>query len=144
MERVVKKCEKCGKIGFYDVNANIHGAQGCNGNAVRCNISFEELDTMSRVANDNNFFQAMMDLKEKDLIEYQLKMSQFRTQVRQQEQIKKASRALSSETIKCPTCSSRNVRRISGTARVAGATVFGLFSKTARSQFECRNCGYKW
>ncbi len=45
---------------------------------------------------------------------------------------------------KCPTCNSTNVKKISGTAKVAGAVTFGLFSKTARSQFKCENCGYKW
>lgn len=45
---------------------------------------------------------------------------------------------------KCPTCNSTNIKKISGTAKVVGAVAFGLFSKTARSQFECENCGYKW
>ncbi len=45
---------------------------------------------------------------------------------------------------KCPTCSSTNVQKISGTAKAVGAVTFGLFSKTARSQFRCNNCGYKW
>lgn len=45
---------------------------------------------------------------------------------------------------KCPTCSSTDVEKISGTAKVAGVVAFGLFSKTARSQFKCKNCGYMW
>ena len=45
---------------------------------------------------------------------------------------------------RCPTCSSTRVKRISTTAKVAGAATFGFFSKTARSQFKCENCGYKW
>lgn len=46
--------------------------------------------------------------------------------------------------IKCPTCSSTNVEKISTTSKVVGAAAFGLFSKTARSQFKCNHCGYKW
>lgn len=46
--------------------------------------------------------------------------------------------------IRCPTCSSTKVKRISVTAKVAGAVIVGLFSKTAKSQFMCENCGYKW
>lgn len=45
---------------------------------------------------------------------------------------------------KCPTCQSANISKISTTSKVAGAAMFGLFSKTARSQFKCNNCGYKW
>lgn len=45
---------------------------------------------------------------------------------------------------KCPTCSSTNIKKISTTSKLAGAVTLGLFSKTARSQFQCKNCGYKW
>ena len=45
---------------------------------------------------------------------------------------------------RCPTCGSTSIERISTTAKAAGAFAFGLFSKTARSQFKCNNCGYKW
>ncbi len=45
---------------------------------------------------------------------------------------------------KCPTCGSTNVKKISVTSKAVGAGLFGLFSKTAKSQFECENCGYKW
>ena len=45
---------------------------------------------------------------------------------------------------KCPTCGSTNIRKISTTRKVAGAMGFGFLSKTAKSQFECKNCGYKW
>lgn len=45
---------------------------------------------------------------------------------------------------KCPHCSSTNLHNISTTSKVIHGVAFGLFSKTARSQFECNNCGYKW
>lgn len=45
---------------------------------------------------------------------------------------------------KCPTCQSTKIKKISGIKRAAHGYAFGLFSKTARSQFECENCGYKW
>lgn len=45
---------------------------------------------------------------------------------------------------KCPTCQSTNIKKISTTSKVMGAIGFGLLSKTAKSQFECKNCGYKW
>lgn len=47
-------------------------------------------------------------------------------------------------TPKCPTCSSTNISRISTLKKATHAFAFGLFSNTAKSQFECKNCGYKW
>lgn len=44
----------------------------------------------------------------------------------------------------CPTCGSTNVQKISVMSKVIGASMFGLFSKTAKSQFKCNDCGYKW
>lgn len=45
---------------------------------------------------------------------------------------------------KCPTCQSTNIKKISSTRKVAHGLTFGIFSKTAFSQYECNNCGYKW
>lgn len=44
----------------------------------------------------------------------------------------------------CPTCGSTNIEKISATSKAVGAVAFGLFSKTAKSQYKCKNCGYKW
>lgn len=52
--------------------------------------------------------------------------------------------ALSHEQPRCPTCNSVNVQRIPTLSKVIGASMFGLFSKTATSQFKCNSCGYKW
>lgn len=45
---------------------------------------------------------------------------------------------------KCPTCQSTNIKKISALKRETHVLLFGIFSKTATSQFECDNCGYKW
>lgn len=45
---------------------------------------------------------------------------------------------------KCPICQSPNIRKISSAKRVAHGYAFGLFSNTARSQWECLNCGNKF
>ena len=44
----------------------------------------------------------------------------------------------------CPTCGSHNVRRIGAAERGFAAGLFGFMSPTARSQFECMSCHYKW
>ena len=45
---------------------------------------------------------------------------------------------------KCPTCGSTNLKTISGLRRDLAQTAFGVANPTARAQFECKDCGYKW
>lgn len=45
---------------------------------------------------------------------------------------------------RCPTCGSTNIEAIDAFVRGAALGLFGVASKTARSQFCCKNCGYKW
>lgn len=47
-------------------------------------------------------------------------------------------------TPKCPTCGSTSLDKITAFDRGVAAGAFGLISKTARSQFQCKKCGYKW
>lgn len=48
------------------------------------------------------------------------------------------------DTPRCPTCGSTDIRKLSAATRGVSLGLFGLASKTARSQFVCENCGYKW
>ena len=105
-------------------------------------ITYEELEIIQDVSDsDRKFLEAMIELKKNDPIEYQLKMSQFKASLKQQENSKKVE---DDNTLRCPTCNSTKVKKISATSKVVGASMFGLFSKTARSQFKCERCGYKW
>lgn len=105
-------------------------------------ITYEELEIIQDVSDsDRKFLEAMIELKKKNPIEYQLKMSQFKANLKQQESNKKVEE---DNTLRCPTCNSTKVKKISATSKVVGASMFGLFSKTARSQFKCEQCGYKW
>lgn len=45
---------------------------------------------------------------------------------------------------KCPTCGSTDIVSVSGIRRDLAQTAFGLANPTARAQFKCNNCGYKW
>lgn len=45
---------------------------------------------------------------------------------------------------RCPTCGSSDIKKISTSRKIVGAIGFGLLSRTAKSQFECLNCKYKW
>lgn len=77
----------------------------------------------------------MIDIKEKDIIEYNLKMSQFRTQVEQQ----KINRDRISNQPKCPKCGSTNI-----SAGQRGYSLLTGFLGSGKTVNRCANCGHKW
>ena len=119
-------------IGYYtsdeeDFCCKIHPYE----TTIDSKLSYEEFYTLSSISSDYNFMQAMEDLKEKDPIEYQLKMSQFKMQVGQQTQ--------EDNKPKCPKCKSTSIttgaRGVNFTWGLLGA------SKTVN---RCANCGHTW
>ncbi len=141
MGDIVKKCNKCGRFCVCsDVNYLVDGYKGCDGTMVDTGIKFNEYLVISKISDDKDFIQAMIDLKEKDIIEYNVKLSQFRTQIEQQ----KANKVQHDTTPKCPHCNSTNIKPISGLGRGASIAMWGVFSKKINKSFECKNCGYTW
>lgn len=50
-----------------------------------------------------------------------------------------------SNTPKCPTCGSTNIKKISGASKVGKVALFGIFAAGSVSKtFHCKNCSYKW
>lgn len=141
MNMIVVKCDKCGEIGLCSDTENlVDKVNNCNGNLIKVNITEEEFDILCDISEDNNFLQAMIDLKEKDIIEYNLKMSQFKSQLEQQ----KSSRTQNDNTPRCPHCKSTNIKSISALNRGASIAMWGVFSKKINKSFECLNCKYTW
>ena len=119
---------------------NISQCPFCNETLTDIPISDDDFLCIRKISNyDRNFLQAMIELKQKDPIEYQLKMSQFRTQAQQQESIQKQQSEQSK--VHCPYCNSTNVKKIIGTERVASVAMLGIFSKKINKSFKCGSCG---
>lgn len=135
MNEIIKKCDKCGDIAVYTSTYNIHKENNCNGNLIETSLSYDDFWVLCDISDDNDFLQAMIDLKEKDPIEYQLKMSQFKTQVQQQENYKTQS----SNVVKCPKCGSTNI-----TAGQRGYSLLTGFIGSGSTVNRCAKCGYKW
>lgn len=140
MNEIIKKCDKCGDIAVYTSTYNIHKDNNCNGNLIETSLSYDDFCVLCDISEDNNFLQAMIDLKEKDIIEYNLKMSQFKSQLEQQ----KSNKIQSDTTPRCPHCKSTNIKPISGLNRGASIAMLGIFSKKINKSFECLNCKYTW
>lgn len=105
-------------------------------------LTFEEFKIIDNVYDsDRQFLEAMIDLKKKDPIEYQLKISQFKANLKQQESSKKVEE---DDRPKCPTCGSTNIEKISLGKKAVGGALFGIFSSNVRKSMHCKSCGYKW
>lgn len=105
---------------------------------LKSNITCEEFQILRQVSNDTSFMRAMDDLKEKDSIEYQLKLSQFKAVQAQQSREKEKSEP------HCPHCKSTNISKIGTGERIGSIAMLGIFSKKINKSFKCKNCGYTW
>ena len=136
MGKIVKKCSKCGRYCVCsDDDYLVDGYKGCDGLMVDTGIVFDEYLTISKISNDDTFLQAMIDLKQKDIIEYNLKMSQFKAQLQQQ----KSSTSRTGSTVRCPRCGSTNI-----TAGQRGYSLLTGFVGSGSTVNRCANCGHKW
>lgn len=123
------------------VNREENECPYCHCRLLPMNIDVFEYNTILDISGDPEFTQAMDDLKQKDPIEFQLKMSQFKTQLQQQESSKQTEEANQPH---CPTCGSTDIQKISGTKRWLSTGLFGLASSDIGKSMCCKKCGYKW
>ena len=102
----------------------------------------EYIMDIKRISNDPDFIQAMTKLHDEDPIEYQLKISQFKANLKQQESSNSANTKPKEENkVHCPYCNSTNVNKISGLSKAGSIAMFGIFSRKAHKQWHCNSCG---
>lgn len=98
---------------------------------LKLSITCDEFQILREVSNEPSFIFAMNDLKEKDLIEYNLKLAQFKAQVSQTIETE--------DKAKCPKCGSTDI----GVAN-RGYNWFWGFIGSGKSMNVCKMCGHKW
>lgn len=141
--KICKKC-KVNSIGVFNgywpyLEENYIVCKECGGFLESTDIDSDDFWIIWNISHNNDFIEAMIDLKNKDIIEYELKMSQFRNQLNQQKTIKNKQQQLN--VPHCPYCNSTDIKKISGAERIASTTMFGIFSKKIGKSFKCNNCG---
>lgn len=110
------ECEYCHCTEYLEVNGKIKAGV------------YLDLIAISRNAQ---FIKAMMDLYEKDIIEYELKLSQFKANTAQQEMYDSKPH--------CPKCGSTAI----GSTNRGFSLVTG-FVGSGSPRNVCQSCGYKW
>lgn len=130
-------CPKCGKLLMCADNKE----KNCN----ICNTHMIKSDIIS-----SNYFD--LSNEEKDKLEEELRQKYtYSSPLYDPQKAKERYEAFMrdvpspSNTAKCPTCKSTNIRKIGGFNKVSSAVMFGIFSLGHISKsFRCNNCGYKW
>lgn len=105
-------------------------------------VSSKDEEKLMKLTDDRELTKAMLQLKEKDIIEYKMKLQQLETTKLQQKQLK--AQVQSQNTPHCPTCGSTNIQKISDTKRWLTTGLFGLASSDVGKTMVCKKCGYKW
>ena len=127
-----KYCKICG---FVDGEGNIDICPICK------STDWEDADliALKEISNDTDFLEAMIELKKKDPIEYQLKISQFKANLQQQESQQKEQEEKSKNQIHCPRCKSTSIQTIN-----RGYSFWTGFLGSGSPRNVCQKCGYKW
>ena len=149
MSKIVKYCKKCFEepekyiehiksvTGYYTPNENQnmifcpnHQTEKLNDS----NLSIDEYNIICNISTDLQFVASMIELKEKDPIEYQLKLSQFKANLSQTKAVEE------NNVPKCPYCHSTNIKKITNTSKVVNTALFGIFGQKRKHQWHCNNC----
>lgn len=116
-----------------------------------CPLNKENISTIpdggwvKAVSTDENFMKAMTELYENNPIEYQLKISQFKANLKQQESRSDKTDQKDNNIPKCPTCGSTNISKISTIKKATKIGLFGIFGTgDIGKTWKCNNCGSKW
>lgn len=144
----LKLCKKCnqnnepilhGYIGW--LKDDCYECPMCQNQLEDTCVTKEEYKIIVDISEDISFLEAMIDLKQKDPIEYQLKMSQFKANLSQQESAKQVVEQKSS-----------NTQSSQRTCRFCGSTSFTPVKRkwspltgflTNKTDLVCNNCGKK-
>jgi len=98
----------------------------CGNKVVDLKMPSADYVILTEISDDSKFIESMIELQQTDIIEYNLKMSQFKTQVPEQ----------SKNTVKCPKCGSTNIQVV---PRKWSLLTGFMTNKTDRVCVNCKN-----
>ena len=115
----------------------------CGGKTIELSLTTDDWNILKDISTDSSFILEMDKLKQSDIVDFNLKLSQFKANASAQQQPTFSPQPQSSVP-KCPTCGSTNIKKISGTKRWVTTGMFGLGSSNLGKTMQCGSCGYKW
>ena len=107
----------------------------CNSEMIKTPLLVEEYAYITLISEDRDFIDAMIELKQKDIIEFKTKIAQFKAQVDAEEDRKREEK----NQPKCPKCGSTNI-----TTGQRGYSFWTGFLGSNKTVNRCSNCGHTW
>lgn len=146
---MIKFCKKChdekkirywgDKYGYlWTLTDDAKICPDCQSNLVDIDFPALDLKILSKISDSTDFYDAMIKLHDDDIIEYELKMSQLRSQVEAQEAEEERKKAEESKP-RCPKCGSTSI-----TAGQKGYSILTGFLGSNKTVNRCSNCGHTW
>lgn len=142
----IKICPKCGSTNgssMPDILPTVFKCKDCGTPVVQTDIPCKGFGKRYTRENEREYIASIANKYGDNQFSYEMYdkwVNKMHEDLKKQDQ----KQSITKNTPKCPTCGSTHIRKISASKKMAGAIGFGLFSKTARSQFECLDCKYKW
>lgn len=107
----------------------------CNSKMIKTPLLVEEYVYITLISEDRDFIDAMIELKQKDIIEFKTKIAQFKVQVDAQEERERQEK----NQPKCPTCGSTSLATVN-----RGYSFLTGFLGSGKPMNVCQSCGHKW
>lgn len=131
-----------GIINFPDNITDHSKCPHCGGETIELSLTTDDWNILKDVSTDADFILEMDKLKKTDIVDFNLKMSQFKANAVASKPVQTPPQQ--STVPRCPTCGSTNIKKISGTKRWLTTGMFGLGSSNVGKTMQCNSCGYKW
>lgn len=146
MSEQLKVCKKCVKNpldnimnGYFDyLYDDDYECPICHLKLEDSSVTSDEYLVMYKVSDDIIFLEAMINLKDEDPIEYQLKLNQLKLQKEQMEAIEQKKQE-NSNKVMCPECGCTDI----GVANRGYSLIWG-FLGSGKTMNVCKKCGHKW
>lgn len=131
-------CPKCkSKWDYVDKQNGMRRelCRDCGSTILYPGITIEEEALIRRTSKDWSFMEAMLKLREKDIIEFQMKISQMKAQARAEGWYDPPK----PQGPTCPKCGSTAI-----TTGARGVSGFWGFIGAGKTVNRCGKCGHKW
>lgn len=128
-----KKCDSARYLNPGEENNS--NCSFCDSKMIKTPLLVEEYAYITLISEDRDFIDAMIELKQKDIIEFKTKIAQFKAQVDAEEDRKRKEK----NQPKCPKCGSTNI-----TTGQRGYSFWTGFLGSNKTVNRCSNCGHTW